>query len=188
MSELSKEDKLLLEQAFTDVKPLNQDKLKHKTTLEANRPDPPTAHKSKRRPQNDMSNPADSVNDEIRNFAITPSGGVSWFHPGLRPQDLKKLRNGQYPCQAALDLHGFTQEQATQALLNFLRRQRQAGARSLRIVHGKGYNSASGPIIKHCVLDILSQYPDLLGVCSALPKDGDTGALYLLFRKVLDKA
>ena len=184
MSELSKEDKLLLEQAFTHVKPLNQDKVNYKAAQEAYRHNEIKANKSKQRLLEKTKHQTKLLNDPARNFAILPSGAVSWFHPGLRPQDLKKLRNGQYPCQGELDLHGLTQDQATQALLHFLHTQRQAGARSLRIIHGKGYNSVSGPIIKHCVLDILSYYPDILGVCSALPKHGDTGALYLLFKKI----
>ncbi|AHF01309.1 DNA mismatch repair protein MutS [Thiomicrospira aerophila AL3] len=108
---------------------------------------------------------------------------MSWFDPSLRPQDIQKLKHGHYTHQGMLDLHGMTQDQATQTLNTFLREKLHQGARFVLIIHGKGYNSDAGPILKQRVIEILESFPSLLGFCSALPKDGGTGALYILFKK-----
>ncbi|SFR50427.1 Smr/MutS family protein [Thiomicrospira sp. ALE5] len=182
MSELSKEDKLLLEQAFADVEPLKPKLPKYNNARQ-------TAPKNMKKPTRHLQGNDHAIepltDTDGYKVNMLPSGFVSWFHPSLRSQDIKKLRQGNYPCQGELDLHGFTQEQAVPKLLDFLNTKKQSGVRSIRIVHGKGYNSIAGPIIKECVLNILARYPDLLGFCSAQPKHGGTGAVYVLFKKQL---
>jgi DNA-nicking Smr family endonuclease len=179
VSDLSKEDKLLLEQAFADVKPMN---------LAQNR-QPKAAAPSKTKPRkryksNENQQILDTIpSDEIRRISYLPSGQVSWFHPSLRAQEIKKLRNGQFSCSDTLDLHGFTQNEATPRLYQFLNNHYQLGNRCVLIIHGKGYNSIAEPIIKTCVIDTLSSYPEILAFCSALPKHGGAGAVYVLFRK-----
>lgn len=181
MSDLSKEDKLLLKQAFADVTPIKATRVEHFNSHADNQTKSKAVNKINHT-RRYISKENHLIKSE-RRIEQLPSGAVNWFDPSLRPQDIKALRQGHYPCHGELDLHGFTEDTATQKLTDFLYQQQHNGARMLRIIHGKGYNSPAGPVVKQVVLRLLEHFPGLLGVCSAQPKDGDTGAVYVLFQK-----
>ncbi|HEY7608985.1 MAG TPA: Smr/MutS family protein [Alphaproteobacteria bacterium] len=63
---------------------------------------------------------------------------------GLDRRSGERLRKGQMPVEAELDLHGMTQEAAHAAVLRFVETQHAAGKRCVLIVTGKGGKSA-GP-------------------------------------------
>ena len=102
---------------------------------------------------------------------------------GAQKSVIKKLRGGKLPLDAALDLHGLTVEQARLRLAGFLQECRQCGYRHVIIVHGKGFRSQNRPVIKPMVNRWLQQAQEVLAFCSAQPKDGGTGAVYVLLRK-----
>ena len=52
----------------------------------------------------------------------------------------------------------------------------------IKIVHGKGLQNGQ-PLIKTCVNGWLRQIPQVLAFVSALPRDGGTGAAYVLLKK-----
>jgi DNA-nicking Smr family endonuclease len=82
-----------------------------------------------------------------------------------------------------LDLHGLTVSYAREMLLEFLRACRQRRVRCVQIVHGKGKSSDRQPILKHKLNLWLRQWEDVLAFCSARPRDGGTGAVYVLLRQ-----
>jgi DNA-nicking Smr family endonuclease len=57
---------------------------------------------------------------------------------GLDRRSGDKLRKGQMPVDAKLDLHGMTQNAAHAAVTRFVESQQSAGARCVLIVTGKG--------------------------------------------------
>ena len=60
--------------------------------------------------------------------------------------------------------------------------------RCAHIIHGKGYRSGERqPVLKRKVNYWLRLRPDVLAFCSATPRDGGTGAVYVLLRNP-DKA
>jgi DNA-nicking Smr family endonuclease len=61
---------------------------------------------------------------------------------GLDRRSGERLRKGQMPVEAKLDLHGMTQEAAHGAVSRFIETQHTAGARCVLIVTGKGGRSA----------------------------------------------
>ena len=61
---------------------------------------------------------------------------------GLDRRSGEKLRKGQMPVEAKLDLHGMTQDAAHAAIARFVEAQHAAGARCVLIVTGKGGKSA----------------------------------------------
>ncbi|MFO0986065.1 MAG: Smr/MutS family protein [Alphaproteobacteria bacterium] len=63
---------------------------------------------------------------------------------GLDRRSGEKLRKGQMPVEAKLDLHGMTQEAAHAGVVRFVEAQHAAGARCVLIVTGKG-GRAGGP-------------------------------------------
>jgi DNA-nicking Smr family endonuclease len=101
--------------------------------------------------------------------------------PGVAPATLRKLRRGQFPVQAQLDLHGLTQAQARVQLREFLITALQRDTRCLRIVHGKGLRSgANGPVLRQLVNSVLRRTAPVLAFASARQVDGGTGAVYVL--------
>jgi DNA-nicking Smr family endonuclease len=105
---------------------------------------------------------------------------------GAQKSVLKKLRTGKLAVDSTLDLHGLTVEEARLQLADFLEECRQFGYRHVIIVHGKGFRSQARPVIKPMVNYWLRQADEVLAFCSAQPKDGGTGAVYVLLRKARD--
>jgi len=95
----------------------------------------------------------------------------------------EKLRLGNNPIEHTLDLHGMTVDHARNALLRFLGECEAAGIRHVIIVHGKGFRSKDKPVIKSMVNRWLRATKTVLAFHSAQPKDGGTGAVYVLLKK-----
>jgi len=109
---------------------------------------------------------------------------LSFSHSGLQHKVLKKLRQGRNPIEHALDLHGLTVEHARNELLEFLGECEAAGVRHAIIVHGKGFRSKDKPVIKPMVNRWLRAADNVLAFHSAQPKDGGSGAVYVLLKKL----
>ena len=108
---------------------------------------------------------------------------LSFSRSGLQHNVLKKLRQGKQPIEHALDLHGLTVEQARDELLEFLGECMAANIRHVIIVHGKGFRSKDKPVLKLMVNRWLRAVDNVLAFHSAQPKDGGSGAVYVLFKK-----
>jgi DNA-nicking Smr family endonuclease len=102
---------------------------------------------------------------------------------GLRPNTLKKMRQGQFGIDAEIDLHGLNSADAKRQLLYFLHDCINDGYRCVHIVHGKGYRSLDNqPVLKNNLNLWLRQHRDVQAFCSASPKDGGAGAVLVLLR------
>jgi DNA-nicking Smr family endonuclease len=106
---------------------------------------------------------------------------------GFDERVLRKLRAGEFPSQAQLDLHGLTRDGAKSALEAFIQKARIAGHRCVLVVTGRGLHSADQlPVLKQGVQQWLTRgrtARQVLAFCSARPKDGGTGAIYVLLRR-----
>lgn len=106
---------------------------------------------------------------------------------GLDPNVMRKLRAGDFTVQANLDLHGLTREQARPALELFIHKSKIAGHRCVLVVTGKGLNSPDQvSVLRSSVQEWLTRGKasrPVLGLCSARPKDGGAGAVYVLLRR-----
>lgn len=107
-----------------------------------------------------------------------PDDYLLFTRTGLQERTIKKFRQGKMPIEAILDLHGMTVFAAEDALQEFLLMCQHEELRYVLIIHGKGTG-----ILKNAVNNWLREYPDTLAFCSAKPKDGGSGALYLLLRR-----
>jgi len=114
--------------------------------------------------------------------------------PPLAPLDRKakqKIARGRDSIDARLDLHGYTQAEAHDALLYFLRRIQARGGRVVLVITGKGRRGASsgeseGGVLKRAVplWLALPDFRDLvIGYDSAAASHGGEGALYVRLRK-----
>ncbi len=108
---------------------------------------------------------------------------LSFSRSGLQHNVLKKLRQGKHPIEHSLDLHGLTVEQARNELLAFLSECIAANVCHAIIVHGKGFRSKDKPVLKPMVNRWLRAVDDVLAFHSAQPKDGGSGAVYVLLKK-----
>jgi DNA-nicking Smr family endonuclease len=112
--------------------------------------------------------------------------GDELFHvrDGLPSSTLRRLRRGAFSIAAELDLHGYTLDQARAALTQFLHDAPRRVNCCVRIIHGKGYGSPQGkPVLKNMLNRWLRQRDDVVAFCSALPRHGGTGALYVLLKR-----
>ena len=114
---------------------------------------------------------------------VAPGDVLSFARPGVQRREIVRLRRGRFDVEADLDLHGRTVADAVAALARFLEDSCRRGRRCVRIVHGKGFGSRRGPVMKAHVDRWLRARPEVLAFCSAIPPHGGTGALYVLLRR-----
>ena len=115
----------------------------------------------------------DAVVDDVLFFA----------RAGIQQKVQKKLRRGELPIEEELDLHGYTVNEAKTAIQDFLFECKRQHIRYIRIIHGKGYRSDQKiPVLKTHVAYWLPQLSSVLAFSSALPKDGGTGAIYVILK------
>ena len=108
---------------------------------------------------------------------------IFYAHAGLQLKTQKKLRQGKVPIEDHLDLHGLNIDEARNTLLEFIDFAQKQQIRCVLLVHGKGYRAeAQHPVLKNKVNNWLRQHPGILGFSSAQPKDGGTGAVYILIK------
>lgn len=104
--------------------------------------------------------------------------------PGLQHKRIKQFVRGDIRQSDVIDLHQMTVEQARRAVLNFLLHSREHRYICVRIIHGKGKLNQSGAKLKNHVNTWLMQIPWVLAFSSAQARDGGTGALYVLLRRI----
>lgn len=171
------EDDELFKQAMRDVSPLKPDnKIRHKPT-----PRRPAI----RRPENNADEFPERFSEDL--FEQECPDQLSFERDGgAQKSVLKKLRQGKLAIDGTLDLHGLTVAQARQQLIAFMAECRQFGYRHVVIIHGKGYRSQNKAVIKPMLNRWLSDAEEVLAFCSAQPKHGGTGAVYVLLRKIIE--
>ena len=104
---------------------------------------------------------------------------------GVSRMTLRKLRRGGWPIQDRLDLHGLHSEPARKLLQEFLYEAIHRELRCVLVIHGKGINSRDGEaVLRKLARQWLTQHPNVLGYCEALPKDGGSGAVMVLLKMV----
>lgn len=109
---------------------------------------------------------------------------LKFLRNGYSSRLLKKLRRGDYAIQDELDLHGLRASEAKLETHGFVNECARDNVRAIRIVHGKGRNSAGRtPVIKNRLMGWLSKNEHVIAVCSTPANDGGTGAVYVLLSK-----
>lgn len=98
----------------------------------------------------------------------------------------KRVRRGRLDVALRIDLHGMTQERAHRALLTFLRRAHQSGARLTLVITGKGGMGAEGRGVLRRLLPEWLATPAfralVSGYAAAHARHGGAGAFYVFLR------
>lgn len=125
----------------------------------------------------------DMMSDDFVTEDMEAGESLFYARPGFQLKQQRKLRRGEFRVEDEVDLHGLTVAEARQVLTDFLQHCHDQNLRCVRIVHGKGMRSSNkGPVLKQMVNKWLPLRDDILAFCSALPRDGGTGAVYVLLR------
>ncbi len=127
-----------------------------------------------------------------------PAGRRAPF-AGLDRRNAQRLRRGQMPIDARLDLHGMTREAAHGALIGFIRGGAERGHRCVLVITGKGaprggddadfMPNRSAGILRAEVPRWLSEAnvkPQVIAWTPAIARHGGSGALYVLLRRKRD--
>jgi DNA-nicking Smr family endonuclease len=107
--------------------------------------------------------------------------------PGIDRRLLVRLRRGETPVEAEVDLHGLDRRGGEAALRRALANARAEGVRCVLVVHGRGTHSQTGAVLRDAVVAWLTAPPlasAVMAFASALPRDGGAGATYVLLRRV----
>jgi DNA-nicking Smr family endonuclease len=111
---------------------------------------------------------------------------VQAFDPSLSPARRRALRQGRPQPDAVLDLHGLRAADAVRRVERFVGEARSAGHRRVLIITGRGLRSGhTGPVLREEIAGLLSNAArrlGVLGLVSAPPSLGGTGALLVLLR------
>lgn len=111
---------------------------------------------------------------------------VQGFVKGIDLKIFRQLKAGFYSPEAHLDLHGLNADQAYESLLVFSREAYYQGKRCLLLIPGRGINSPGRmPVLKEELKSWLTRDPlkrVVLAFCTAQPRHGGAGALYVLLR------
>ncbi len=127
----------------------------------------------------------DPLSDELDVEEVEPEGTISFCESGIQKGVFRKLRSGQYRISDELDLHGTTIKQAKQILMYYLQETPQFESCCVRIIHGKGHRSGNKkPVLKTQVNHWLTEHERVLAFHSAKAKDGGTGAVYVLLKRI----
>lgn len=181
------DDDALFREAMGDVQPLADSRAGKKATEKANTPRPDvTAGQAQRR--KDAVTARDEEGDErILTLGevppVDPQAVLAWKQDGVQQGVFDKLRKGEYPVEAHLDLHHKTVKEARVALWTFLQDAQEKGYRCVIIAHGRGERSPIPARLKSFVLHWLTGLPLAIAFHTALARQGGTGATYVLVQK-----
>ena len=164
-------------QAYGKTKAITEDKKKHQ----------------KKRSDKKVFDNALNTNDKFV-FPMADARQVLQQNSGIDRRTAERLRKGQIPIDARLDLHGLNQVEAAAAVTNFILNAATRGLRCVLIITGKGM----GPDGRRDPLErgqgvLRQKLPEwlfdqrisrhILKTVSAQPQHGGSGASYVLLRR-----
>ncbi len=187
-SALSPEDQALWEHVTQSVRRVQTDLMSAASldqTLEPNRPEKIAALKRQK-----------GRVPLVQSAPVKPKPAVPTMShgdaPGLDRRTAQRLKRGKLDIEGTLDLHGYTQTKAHQALSRFLQTGFETGRRTVLIITGKGDKLGGRPgVLKDAVPGWFNEMPMrqwVAGFSYAAPKDGGNGALYVRIKRRRDQA
>jgi DNA-nicking Smr family endonuclease len=172
------DDERSFEEAMRGATPLSGAAARGRRTSPLGAPPPPPAPRLRAAARNDDAD-AEAELAEL----VQGSGGGRDGDKRL----VRRLRDGDYPIEARLDLHGHTRDEATAALERFVVQSVGAGRRCVLVIHGRGLNSGdTGPVlgdVVHRALAAGATARAILAFTHAGPAQGGDGATLVLLRK-----
>ncbi len=173
---LDPEDKALFRQAVQGTRRLRDDRV-----------EPERRPPGKKRPSQPAVEPLEQAlpfTDLSESQVTATPVELAYRGNGLDERHWRRLRKGEIPVDAELDLHGLRVTQARNLLGEFLHQALTQQWRCLLIVHGRGFRSAGGrPVLKAHVNHWLRQWEEVLAFTSCPPQLGGQGAVLVWLRR-----
>jgi len=144
-------------------------------------PEPSLLHRRQMAVKVDQGDP-NHLTEEIIDL-VHPLDILEYRTDGVAHGVYRKLKRGQYPIDARLDLHRKSMAEARAEVYGFIADCLRYDVRSAMILHGKGERGEPKAFLKSCVNTWLKQMPEVLAFHSAQKHHGGVGALYILLRK-----
>ncbi len=175
-SEGTVEDGLALWRAVTEtVTPI----ARRQTAASMPKPEPKTPE-TPRKPKAIRYTHGQSAPPSLTKTASTPKPAPR-PEAGIDKRTEGRLRKGRLPIEGRLDLHGYDRESAHSALRGFIAASHSAGKRCVLIVTGKGKGILQSETPRWLAEPGLAS--KIVSVRTAQPKDGGSGALYVLLKR-----
>ncbi|MBL8692062.1 MAG: Smr/MutS family protein [Rhodospirillaceae bacterium] len=174
------EERALWAKAMVDAKPLKR--RGRKTEAPSAEPAPPEVPKKPKK--TGRIPPLPPPPPPPAPLAKAPIEVAPRLAPGIDKRTAERFRKGQREIEGRLDLHGMTQDAAWRRLVSTIERAHRDGKRALLVITGKG--SSGGGVLRTTVPRWLTEAPLkplVLAHAPAQPKDGGSGALYVLLRR-----
>lgn len=109
---------------------------------------------------------------------------LSGWRGGMDNKIRKNLAAGKIRPTARVDLHGHYLLDAYQVLREFIEQSQNDGHKCVLVVHGKGEGVQQNMgVIKQNIGQFLADIPSVLAYHSATPRDGGSGACYVLLHR-----
>lgn len=188
---MKEEDKQLFRSMFADAKPVKSDKVQHNTRSNKSSKakkafEQQQISKAQENAEKELLSAESYTDDQIE--SLQANSVLSFYRAGVQLRQFQKLKQGKFPLEADLDLHGQTKEQARSNTYRFIKDAEYHGLRCVLIVHGKGKNNQQGiAVIKTQLASWLKQEPSVLAYHSAKDRHGGLGAVYVLLRKLKEE-
>lgn len=190
-ADYSDEDRAAWGQAYGDVRPLGS----RDASSDARRAEPKAAAPSPGRVPRAVDEAEALARERLASLvargvrfeiARDEDGRVEAVRAGAGKTPLAALRGGRAEPDAEIDLHGFSGDEAARSLVRFIRDRHRRGARTIRIIHGKGLHSEGGiGVLRDRVVSILTQggaAPFVMAFVTASAERGGLGALVVRLR------
>jgi DNA-nicking Smr family endonuclease len=183
---------LLFHRLFAGVEPL--DRSRGRVPRDPLAPSPAAAQAA-RRGKEQVEAEGDAVRERLRTlveggsrFEVADDGRcVEGRREGVPAEVLRRLRRGQLPIDARIDLHGMRAADAHREVDRFLAATHGRGERCVLLIHGKGEHSPLGVgVLRGEIAAWLSQGSSsrhVAAFATALERDGGAGAIYVLLRR-----
>lgn len=139
-------------------------------------------HAPSRRPQR----PKATSTRQAESRFLHDTGPGSARASGVARRLVAELRQGVYPVDREIDLHGHRREAARRALRQGLAAAMAAGERCLLVIHGVGRRSAEGPVLRETLPEWIESQPQAERVIAYAPAPralGGEGATLVLLRR-----
>ena len=130
-----------------------------------------------------VSNPAGRFAYLDPDDMVTGDAVLAFKRDGVNNRTWQRLKRGRVAIDARLDLHRLQLEEAAERTERFIAQCTAAHFKTACVIHGKGYRSPNQtPLLKNLINLFLREHPAILAFHSARPRDGGTGAIYILLR------
>lgn len=181
VSESDEDDVSLFRKAMSDVNTEHQNYRQRRNNPIDNRPRPSV--RLSRKAAVGKSPVAKTDAPENRVDETEDSDSAQFARSGLQKNIVRRLKRGQYKIESTLDLHGLRAFEAEDALDTFISDALSHRFTCVLIIHGKGLQSANKKgVLKQYTLKWLKQIAAVKAFCTAQPRHGGTGAVYVLLK------